>query len=191
MGGKRTKYQDLNVSVSYRRGKHSQRHDFQLDAGKLPQLLCIEGLRVTVEEKENTRSSGQAEPNPDRIASRAARGKKQVEITLPDLLSADRPTWKKYNLIPVPREARTFFPKYNQEFVLRTPRGAFVVAISSARKEETDPYRGGYISKGMSDFHKAHSDLQPGDVLIFTKDGKGQVGGKTLPIYKMTVKTAA
>jgi hypothetical protein len=84
---------------------------------------------------------------------------------------------------------RTFFPKYKEDFVLKSPRGVFVVAIASAHDAETDPYRGGYISKGVGKFFRAHSDLRPGDTLVFKKDGMVEVEGKKYQCYNVSVKT--
>ncbi len=182
-----TRYKDLKVAVSMDRGGVTKTLTYPIEAAKLPVELSIEGLRVTVDrEKKN----GQAKPvNPDRIASRGAMGKKSVEITLPSAMTADKPTWQKYDVFPIPREVRTFFPKYKEEFVLKSPRGVFVVAIASAHDSETDPYRGGYISKGVGKFFRAHSDLRPGDTLVFKKDGMVEVEGKKYPCYNVSVKT--
>lgn len=186
---KKVQYQDLKVSVSFGAGNCVKSQSFSLDAAKLPQSLSVEGLLVTVESTEKKQETAGPRPiNPDRIASRGAKNRKSVELTLPDALTADQPTWKKYCILPVPREVRTFFPQYKKDFVIRTPRGEFLVAIASAHEKETDPYRGGYISRGVTKLYAAHSDLQPGDVLVFKKDGKADVDGKSYPCYTMRVK---
>jgi hypothetical protein len=190
-----TRYRDLEVSVSFRTGKCTQTHRFSVNAQRLPQSLGVEGLIVSVN-KANSQEASPPEPaeprpiNPDRIAGRGAMRKRKVEITLPDVMTADKPTWKKYNVFPVPREVRTFFPPYKENFVIRSPRGEFVVAIASAHNSETDPYRGGYISRGAMALFKAHSDLQSGDVVVFKKDGKKEVDGQKLDVYVMSVKSS-
>ncbi len=187
-----SRFRDLEVSVSFRRGKCVQTHTFSVDAQKLPQSLGVEGLLVSVDKagpKEAAKPAKKKPVNPDRVAGRGAMRKRKVEITLPDAMTADVPTWKKYNVFRVPSEVRTFFPPYKKDFVIRSPRGEFVVAIASAHKSETDPYRGQYISRGVVALFKAHSDLQPGDVVVFKKDGKKEVDGKKLDVYVMSVKS--
>jgi hypothetical protein len=197
----RNRYKDLRVSVTFNKRRCEETRTFRMDASKLPQELSVEDLRVTVtlvapaQAQDGPQPCGQdggrdkAPVNPDRIASRGAMSLSKVEITLPDRLSADEPTWKKYKLVPVPRDVRTFFPEYKTDFIIRTPRGEFISSIASANDAETDPYRGGYISKGMSGFHKAHRDLKPGDVLVFRRDGVKDVSGQKLQVYNMTVKS--
>ena len=190
-----TKYKELSVSVSFRTGKHGQTHTFGLDAGKLPQSHSFEGLMLTLarDAAQPHEPAGPHPVNPSRIVGRGARRRKKVEITLPDVQSAASgvPTWKQYKLIPMPVETRSFFPPYGQDFIIRSIRGDFVVAIKSAHNGERDKYRGGYVSKGGTALISAHRDLQPGDVLVFTKDGQKDVNGKMLDIYKMTVRSVS
>jgi len=143
---------------------------------------------VAEKQKENGNGNGN-HVNPDHKVSRGARRKLSVEITLPEAQTADIPTWKKYSVLMVPREIRSFFPPYKQDFVLRTQRGDFIVRIASAHDVEKDKYRGGYIS-GASKFFAAHDYLAPGDKLVFKKDGEVEMEGKKYPVYKVTCPSA-
>jgi hypothetical protein len=182
----------IQVSVAIRNKTHERRHTFDTMRSKLPVSYRVEGLRVTVEEagkKKKPSKKKKSTHNPEHRVPRGSMRLTEIEVELPPARDADMPTWQKYSVLRIPTELRAFFPKYKEDFVLQTPRGRFIVNMASAHDNQTDPYRGQYLSK-MTEFYRAHSDLAVGDVLVFTKDGTVNIGGNTYKRYKMHVKTS-
>jgi len=167
------------VSVTVGNGTHERRHSFKVAKSKLPSTFGVEGLLVTVDQEKR-----KAKATPKKAAPRNPRRLKSMEVELPPARRADKPTWQKYGVLNIPKALRTFFPPYGVDFTLKTPRGEFTVKMKSAGVNETDRYRGGYISSA-TDFFRAHSDLRVGDTLVFTKVSKG----REAPVYKVHVKT--
>ena len=183
------KHEELNVSVTTKIGDCKRTISYDLSKMKLPVTLSAEGLVLEI--KQNGRGNGQqAKPDPNRIKGKGAKNARTVEITLPDTMNSKsgKPTFKVYGVLNIPKEVREFFPPYKTDFVVRSPRGEFVVSIAAARKEDTSRYRGQYISKGCKKFLEAHSDLQPGDTLVFRKNGQVHVDGTSYQCYDMTVR---
>jgi len=183
------KHEELNISVTMKIGECRRTISYDISKMKLPVTLSAEGLVLEV--KQNGKSNGaKAKPDPNRVKGRGAKNTRTVEITLPDTMNSKsgQPTFKVYGVLNVPKEVRRFFPPYKADFVIRSPRGEFVVCIAAARNEDTSRYRGQYISKGCKKLLEAHSDLQPGDTLVFRKNGQVQVDGKPYQCYDMTVR---
>ena len=89
--------------------------------------------------------------------------KTMIEITLGNVF-----TPKKYFLIPLPKEYRSFFPGYKNPFVFITDIGEIQTKVTSAPKgtEYGDPEAGSYIYGGLKPWYGKHSDLKEGDKLI-------------------------
>lgn len=90
-------------------------------------------------------------------------GKRSIEITLRNIY-----TPKKYAVIPLPKEHRSFFPGYKNPFVLITDIGEIRTKVTSAPKgtEYGDPEAGSYIYGGLKPWYGKHSNLKEGDKLI-------------------------
>ena len=99
------------------------------------------------------------------------RSYRTIEIKLPQSRNLDKPTWRKYNLIPIPAIHRSFFPGYRIPFVLKTNIGDLKtwVAGGYANEMEGDPKAGTYISKNITKFYRAQPELEVGDILRITK----------------------
>lgn len=95
----------------------------------------------------------------------------RIEIELTDGLG--KQSWKAYNLIPVRKEYRSFFPGYRKPFVLETDAGDIVTHLtSSSRGTRKGAKQGEYIDKGLKPWYDLHLELKSGDRLIITKKGK-------------------
>ncbi|MGQ4876550.1 MAG: hypothetical protein ACP6IY_20995 [Promethearchaeia archaeon] len=94
-----------------------------------------------------------------------------IEIELPSAQRADIPAWKRYNYIPIPMKFRSFFPGYREEFIIHTDNGDINTWVTSATRDIPIGERmaGTYISKGITEYYREHSNLKPGDRLIVTK----------------------
>lgn len=77
-------------------------------------------------------------------------------------------TPKRYALIPIPKEHRSFFPGYKIPFILKTDIGEITTRVTSAPKgtQEGDPKAGNYIQGGLKPWYKKHKELKEGDKLI-------------------------
>jgi hypothetical protein len=192
------KLRKLELSLTLRNGEtRSVTHAFALAQEKLPASFSVEGLMITVapEAKPKAKEKGKDKAGKDAKGPRAvkvpmaAAKRKQVEITLKPAKTADEPYWRKYGLIPVPSELRSFFPKFLEDFVVKTPRGEFVVRIGSAHDFETGAYRGRYLS-GAVELMNAHRDLEPGDTVVFKRAADVVKEDKAYRCYSMSVKRA-
>jgi hypothetical protein len=68
-----------------------------------------------------------------------------------------------YNLIPVRKDQRAFFPGYKVPFILETDIGTITTHVTSALKgtPKGDPKAGGYIRKDMKAWFHHHRQLGP------------------------------
>ena len=89
---------------------------------------------------------------------------KGIEIELSNLYSP-----RKWDLIPIPREKRRFFPGYKVYFGLETDTQAIRTRVTSAPKGTPvgDPNGGSYIQGGLRPWYNNHSELKPGDRFRF------------------------
>jgi hypothetical protein len=93
-----------------------------------------------------------------------------VQITLPHGREQGDPSWRKYNLIPVSKRIRSFFPGYRVSFVLETDVGTLVTYVVGEKGiEPGDPTGGSYFSAQLYRWYEAHSHLKPGDKLLVRK----------------------
>lgn len=94
-----------------------------------------------------------------------------LEIQLPAARSSDIPSWRKYGYLPFPMRYRSFFPGYKIPFTLQTDIGDLTTWITGGYVQdiEGDPKAGTYISKNVTKFFRAHSELEVGDILRITK----------------------
>lgn len=85
----------------------------------------------------------------------------RVEIVL--ITSARR-----YNLLPLNANLRSFFPGFKIPFVLETDVGDLEVQVTSADKGTRigDSVAGTYICGGLSAWFRKHTELSPGDSII-------------------------
>ena len=74
---------------------------------------------------------------------------------------------KEYNLIPVRKSVRRFFPGYKLPFDLHTDAGLVNTYVSSASggTRDGDPDLGSYIQKGLRVWFDGHPELQDGAVI--------------------------
>jgi len=94
-----------------------------------------------------------------------------ISIELPKSRKSDKqPSWRKHNLIPVPRDYRSFFPGYEIDFSVDTDIGELKMYVTSAPKgtQKGDPVAGYYIKGDTIKWIRHHSELKPGDRLKFT-----------------------
>ena len=108
-----------------------------------------------------------------------------LEITLPDPnVPGNIPSWKEHCLIPLSEKTGTryFFPGYRVPFKIETDIGEIHTYVTSARDgTPIGSNAGNYIAKGFSKWYKNHTELQPGDVIIFEALDPGKR-------YKMYIK---
>jgi len=90
-------------------------------------------------------------------------GKKRIEITL-----ANIHTPRKFGIIRLSKEHRSFFPGYKIPFILITDIGEIPTKVTSAPKgtEYGNTKAGNYIQGGLKPWYGMHSDLKEGDKLI-------------------------
>jgi len=89
--------------------------------------------------------------------------KRRIEIILTSIH-----TPRKFALINLPKEHRSFFPGYKIPFILETDIGEIQTKVTSAPKgtEYGDPKAGNYILGGLKPWYGKHSDLKEEDKLI-------------------------
>jgi predicted type IV restriction endonuclease len=93
-----------------------------------------------------------------------------VQITLPHGREKGESSWRKYNLIPVSRRIRSFFPGYRVSFVLEMDAGTLVTYIVGQKEISMgDPTGGTYFSAQLYRWYEAHKHLKPGDKLLVRK----------------------
>jgi len=87
----------------------------------------------------------------------------RIEIILNNLYSP-----RKWGLIPIPREYRSFFPGYKVDFILQTDIGDLTVNVTSGPKGTRvgDPEAGNYITGGLKPWYDKHKHLKDGDTII-------------------------
>jgi vacuolar-type H+-ATPase subunit H len=87
----------------------------------------------------------------------------RVEIVLKNLH-----TPRKWSLIPLPRECRSFFPGYKISFTLETDIGEITTKVTSAPKGTKigDPEAGSRLQGGLKPWYDGHGELQEGNKLI-------------------------
>lgn len=83
-------------------------------------------------------------------------------------LGGKEQSWRKYNLINVPKDYRTFFPGYKEDFIFETDIGEIKSWITGAPAGTKigDKTAGYYIQGGLKEFYDAHKELKNGDRLI-------------------------
>jgi len=98
------------------------------------------------------------------MEDRISNEEKVIEIELSSLYSPRR-----WALIPIPREKRSFFPGYKIYFDLETDTQAIRTRVTSAPKGTPmgDVNGGNYIMGGLRPWFNSHSELKPGDRLRF------------------------
>jgi len=77
-------------------------------------------------------------------------------------------TPKKWGLIPLPREYRSFFPGYKIPFILETNIGEITTKVTSGPKGTKigDPEAGNYIQGRLKPWYHQHTELKEGSKLI-------------------------
>ncbi len=77
-------------------------------------------------------------------------------------------TPKKWGLIPLPKEYRSFFPGYKVPFILDTDIGEIKTKVTSGSKGTKigDPEAGNYIQGGLKPWYDRHKELKEGNKLI-------------------------
>jgi hypothetical protein len=87
----------------------------------------------------------------------------RIEIILNNLH-----TPRKFGLIPLPREYRSFFPGYKIPFILETDIGEIKTKVTSGPKGTKigDPEAGKYITGGLKPWYESHRELREGNKLI-------------------------
>ena len=73
-------------------------------------------------------------------------------------------TPRKFALIPIHKDKRTFFPGYKVNFQLSTDTGTFTTHVTSASRGTPigDPKAGGYIQGGLRSWYDKHMELKDG-----------------------------
>lgn len=73
-------------------------------------------------------------------------------------------TPRKWALIPIPKDKRTFFPGYKVNFQISTDTGTLTAHVTSASKGTPigDPKAGGYIQGGLRSWYDKHPELKDG-----------------------------
>jgi len=87
----------------------------------------------------------------------------RVEIILNNLH-----TPRKWGLIPLPREYRSFFPGYKVPFILETDMGEITTKVTSGSKGTKfgDNEAGNYIQGGLKPWYDRHRELKEGNKFI-------------------------
>ena len=77
-------------------------------------------------------------------------------------------TPRKWGLIPVPKEYRSFFPGYKVPFILDTDIGEIRTKVTSGSKGTKigDPETGNYIQGGLKPWYDRHRELKEGHKLV-------------------------
>lgn len=102
----------------------------------------------------------QEEEEPQEITYPAER---MIKITLRRLH-----TPRKYALIPISKEHRSFFPGYKEPFILETDIGEITTKVTGGSKGAMigDPREGNYVFGGLKPWYEKHRELKEGDKLI-------------------------
>ena len=111
-------------------------------------------------------------------------GPTRIEITLGHPREPGQiPSWERMRMIPLNVNTRSFFPGFKVPFTVESDIGLIHTHITSAvgGKEVTGGNKGRYISRGMSKWYKKHSELNPGDTIIFDALEPGKR-------YKMSIR---
>ena len=90
-------------------------------------------------------------------------GDKRIEIPLNGI------SWRKYSLIPLPKQYRGYFPGYKIPFILETEDiGEITTKVTAAPKEtlKGDPEAGSRIQGGLKPWYDRHRELNEGNKLI-------------------------
>jgi hypothetical protein len=115
--------------------------------------------------------------NPPIVAGKLPQVGQSVVIKLPKPRSPDRqPSWRRHNLIPVPKDSRYFFPGLKIEFSVDTDiedddeLKKLKMYVTSASKGTPigDPVAGWYIKGDTIKWLRHYSELKPGDMIKFT-----------------------
>lgn len=87
----------------------------------------------------------------------------RIEIILNNLH-----TPRKWGLIPLPRESRSFFPGFKVPFILDTDIGEITTKVTSGSKGTKigDPEAGNYVQGGLKPWYDRHRELKEGNKLI-------------------------
>ena len=103
--------------------------------------------------------------------SKSKKEENYVEIQLGPSKTGKTPRWKRYNLIPVNREIRKFFPAYREKFVLETDVEEIITYVTSRTgKPNYNPKtEGKYITAGLYKWFRKHEDLIPRKTLIISE----------------------
>lgn len=125
------------------------------------------GLGVHIHSFDTLRDHGireQISPDQEKEINEviSVRGRR-IEITLTKIH-----TPRKYALIPIPKEHRSFFPGYKEPLTLITDVGEIRTKVTSASKgtEYGDPEAGKYVQGGLRRWYDKHNDLKNGNKLI-------------------------
>ena len=94
--------------------------------------------------------------------------KESIDKTMIEIVLTSIHAPRKYALINLPKEHRSFFSGYKIPFILETDIGEIQTKVTSAPKgtEYGDPKAGNYIQGGLKPWYGKHSDLKEGDKLI-------------------------
>lgn len=76
--------------------------------------------------------------------------------------------WKKYGLVNINKQIRTFFPAIRERFVIQTEGEEFETYVTSTMGLEPE-IDGKYISKGMKGLFKKYPELEAGDNIVFVE----------------------
>jgi hypothetical protein len=85
-------------------------------------------------------------------------------------ISLNAPSYRKYAVIPFPKEARHLFPGFKIKFELETDIGVILTKVTSAPggTKYGDPVAGAYIQGGLKRWYDSHPELKNGSVLLIS-----------------------
>lgn len=139
---------------------------------QLPQMAVWRSSSIIEDEKSiNGSEAGKG---------KLLRNEKRVEITLQEAQDSNEPSWKKYKLIPIPKEIREFFPGKGVAFTLDTDIGLTETWIVGGSGKDGDLQAGSYFSRRLGGWYGKHRNLKPGDILLISKVGEKR--------YKLEIK---
>lgn len=75
------------------------------------------------------------------------------------------PSFIKFNLFAIPKDRRSFFPKYEVPFILETDIGEIETYMTSRTPSNPE---GAYFTKNMTQWYRRHPTIKVGDKVIFT-----------------------